>query len=110
MDSEIKVLTTFQKLSKLKCLYGNPINTGKVIFVLHEFSYMKPSEIRKKLHKYVDDADNESLQFMSEALALYQAKKGDENKNLEVSYPWAPTDEELIAQIERAEENYKNLS
>jgi len=69
---------------------------------------MKPSEIRKKLHKYVDDADNESLQFISEALALYQAKKGKENKKLEDSYPWAPTDEELFAQIERSEENLKN--
>ena len=70
---------------------------------------MKPSEIRKKLHKYVDEADNESLQFMNEALALYKAKKaGEDQKSAELPYPWAPTDEELFAQIEQSEENLKN--
>ena len=70
---------------------------------------MKPSEIRKELHKYVDAADSETLHFISEAVALYKAKKGEENKRpTDMSYPWAPTDEELCAQIERAEENLKN--
>jgi len=70
---------------------------------------MKPSEIRKKLHKYLDEADNDSLNFISEAVAVYKAKKGKGNKKPEdMSYPWAPTDEELFAQIERSEENLKN--
>ena len=70
---------------------------------------MKSSEIRKELHKYVDAADNETLQFINEALALYKARKGEENERpTDMSYPWAPTDEGLFAQIERAEENYKN--
>jgi hypothetical protein len=70
---------------------------------------MKPSEIRKKLHKYVDDADNESLQFISEAVALYKAQKQDEDKEArESNYPWAPSEEELFAMIEQSEENLKN--
>ena len=70
---------------------------------------MKPSEIRKKLHKYVDEADNDSLNFISEAVAAYKAKKGQMNKEQEdMSYPWAPTDEELFAMIEKAEEDLKN--
>jgi hypothetical protein len=70
---------------------------------------MKPSEIRKELHKYVDAADNETLHFISEALALYKAKKDEENKRpTDMSYPWAPTNEELFAQIEKSEENLMN--
>jgi len=70
---------------------------------------MKPSEIRKKLRKYVDEADNESLQFMSEALAIYKAQKQGEDKEArESNYPWAPSEEELFAMIEQSEENLKN--
>ena len=71
---------------------------------------MKQSDLRIKLHQYLDDADNESLQYINEAVVAYKAKKKKENKANPEPSPRFPsmTEEELFAQIERSEENLKN--
>jgi len=70
---------------------------------------MKPSEIRKKLHQYLDDADNETLQFLNETVVAYKAKKKKENKTNSEPEPRFPsmTEEELYARIEESEERLK---
>jgi len=71
---------------------------------------MKPSDIRKELHKYVDEADNETLHFAREAIIVYWAKKQkSEDKKADLIPPLRPmTDEELCVRIEQSEENLKN--
>ena len=71
---------------------------------------MKQSDLRKKLHKYIDDADNETLQYINEAVVAYKARKKKENKANPEPGPRFPsmTEEELYARIEQSEENLKN--
>jgi hypothetical protein len=69
---------------------------------------MKPAEIRKELHKYVDSADSETLKYFQEAIVAYQTKKQiEENKDVaNFRAPLKPmTEEEYFAMIDEAEDN-----
>jgi hypothetical protein len=71
---------------------------------------MKSSDIRKELHKYVDEADTNTLKFMQEALIAYRAEKhGKEEITNKKELPFAPqSNDELIERILQSEENLKN--
>jgi len=71
---------------------------------------MKSTEIRKKLHRYLDEADPETLNFLNEAIVAYTAKKQKKTKEKTTAEPRFPsmTKEELYARIEQSEENLKN--
>ena len=71
---------------------------------------MKPSEIRKKLHQYLDEADGDALQFINEAVVAYKAKSKKNVKDKTDTEPRFPilTNEEIIGRVERSEENLKN--
>jgi hypothetical protein len=69
---------------------------------------MKPSDIRKELHKYVDEADEESLFFLKEAFHAYTAHKEKEKPRFNPVDPRPMTMDEFYQLFKDAEEDLKN--
>jgi hypothetical protein len=66
---------------------------------------MKSSDIRKELHKYLDNADEETLHFLKEQLQSYTSQKLLDKSvfNADVSKPMSM--DEYYNMIEQAEED-----
>jgi hypothetical protein len=62
---------------------------------------MEPSEIRKKLHGYIDMADEESLNFIFDVVAEYK------NVIYKKQSLKPMSKKEYYTRIEKAEENFK---
>jgi hypothetical protein len=88
---------------------ANGIVPRKKCYICYKkFVAMKSSDIRKELHKYIDEADDKSLFLLKEALQHYSAPKLKEKPGFNPVDPSPMTMNEFVQLFIDAEEDLKN--